>query len=322
MINKENNGQTSICDYKKLGDWKNEKISDCCKSKDPSEVPGGDCCYDTWQDELKEVQTEVKEVTEDAKLCKDQLTIVVERRDKVKTWVDELTTIDELATKICDQLELLMNQANSISRNTGKAAKAIHILYCMIRDFYNQLDLIRSKYDELINCIKCLNNPILEDGKGIVKCLEDYFAKLDAVQKTKENIIKLVLTAIHLSHKIDENLDDDFGLQQIIGCWQNIFDCDEDCEDNSSGQQSKQEKQKTQKGHCLDVDADWDPLISLPICNDPYYKCLKKRYEDDLKKTKEIAKSLKEKNKKKEKLMACKISLEAAILEVDPKNRC
>lgn len=322
MINKEKNGQDSMCEYKPLEDWKNDKIEDCCKSEDPTDVPGGDCCYDTWKDELKEVTIEVDQVKEDAKLCKEQLEVIVQRRDKLKIWVDELTEADELSAKICDQLELLMNQTDSISNNTGKAIKAIKLLFCMIRDYYSQLDLIRTKYDELINCIKCLNHPLLEDGKGIVKCLEDYFAKLEAVQKTKENIIKLILKAIYLSNKINENLDEEFGLQQIIGCWENVFNCDEDCKEGSTAQQSKQQKSTVQKADCLDLDADWKPLISLPICNDDYYKCLKTRYEDDVKKAKDISKNLKEKNKKKEKLLACKQSLETAIIEVDPKNRC
>jgi len=322
MINKDNNDQLSKCKYTRLGEWESDKIAECCKSEVPTDVPGGDCCYDSWQNKLKIVKTEVDEVTEDANLYKAQLDIIIKRRDKLKKWVDELTDVDELADSICDQLELLINQTESISKNTDKAIKAIRILFCMIRDFYNQLDLIRSKYDELINCIKCLNHPLLEDGKGIVKCLEEYFAKLEAVQKTKETIIKSILKAIYYSEKLDENLEHKFGLQQIIGCWQDVFNCEEDCKDEQSVQKSKQSQKPPQKEACLGLDADWDPMITLPICNDDYYKCIKKRYEEDVKKAKENSKKLKEKKKKKEKLVACKVSLEAAIKEVDPKARC
>lgn len=323
MINKDKTDQISYCNYTDLPeDWENNKISECCESKVSTEVPGGDCCYDTWQDKLNKVKTEVNEVTEAAKLCKDQLEIVAMRRDKLKIWVDELTKIDEFADSICDQLELLENQTESISNNTGKAVKAIKILFCMIRDFYSQLDFIHSQYDELMNCIKCLNHPLLVEGQGLVKCLEEYFAKLEAVEKTKASIIQSILKAIHLASKIDENLEKKFGLRQIISCWQKVFDCDEGCDDENSVQRSKQQTKSEQKEACLDLNADWDPMITLPICNDAYYLCIKERYEADVKNAKDTSKDLKEKNKKKEKLLACKESLEAAIQEVDPKARC
>jgi predicted nuclease with TOPRIM domain len=160
--------------YQKLEDTWESKVKECCDMEDPDDPRGCDCCYDTWQDELKVVKTKYSESEEKAKQLKGELTIIVERRDRLKNWYDELTKANDLARKLCDQLELFLAQAEKVSTNTDLAVKAIKTLYCMIRDFYMQVDLIKTKYDRLQNCIKCLNNPALAPGVGIVKCLDEY----------------------------------------------------------------------------------------------------------------------------------------------------
>ena len=44
-------------------DWETKTIKECC-TKEPSDDPGGDCCYDTWQVRLQEVNTEYNRVNE------------------------------------------------------------------------------------------------------------------------------------------------------------------------------------------------------------------------------------------------------------------
>lgn len=303
--------------------WK-DRIKECCEKEDPDDPRGCDCCYDTWSEELKEVNTKFSRADEEAKQAAMDLAYISERRNKLKIWYDELTEAHELSQYICDQLELIHDQVEKVTVNTGHAVKAIKILFCMIRDFYMQVDWIKTKYDQIYTCIRCLNDPVLVPGQGIMKCLEEYGKKLDAVIATRDEILKMVMAAIYSAYRINKNLDEEYGLDMVIEEWQITFNCDEECgeggeascrydQDDSEEDEEEDEKQN----ECRLV-----PGLKFPICNDPYYEKIKERYEADKECAAELAKDLNELNKKKESLLACKRSLEAAIKEVDPKIRC
>jgi len=179
-----------------------DKIKECCQTENPDDPKGCDCCYDTWLEELKGVKTRYSEAEEQAKLLAAELAFVSDRRNKLKSWYDELTKADELARQLCDQIEVFIDQIGKVSSNTRLAVKAIKILYCMIRDFYMQIDLIKVRYDYLINCIRCLNEPALAPGTGVVKCLEEFGKKLDVVIATRDELIKMVMTAIYQAYRI------------------------------------------------------------------------------------------------------------------------
>ncbi len=309
-------------------DWE-PKIKECCDQGTQDDPGGCDCCYDDWQTELKQVNTEYSAAVEAANQMKGQLMAVTNRRDKLKGWYDELTKANELARKLCDQLEILLTQSTKIATNTNLAVEAIKKLYCMFRDFYMQVDLIKTKYDRLMNCIKCLNNPVLAPGQGIVKCLEEYGKRLEVLIATRDMIIKALLEIIRLACLINKNIEEDYGLITVIGEWKDTFKCAVSCDDDTSpcdeeeegeneeGEYAEHEEAENCLGNC-----DLDPVFLFPICKDPYYKCLDDRYKKDKLAAEELAKELLKENKKKESLLACKQSLEAAIKEVDPKLLC
>jgi hypothetical protein len=314
------------CEPIKETPWK-DKIKECCDQEDPDHPKGCDCCYDTWTDELKEVNTKFSEADEEAKHMLMELNYISERRDKLKIWYDELTKANDLSQYICDHLEVMQDQIDKVAKNTSYAVQAIQILYCMIRDFYMQIDLIKTKYDEIYTCIRCLNDPVLVPGQGILKCLEEYGKKLNIVIATRDELLKMVMMAIYTAYRINKNLAQEYGLYMVIGEWRITFNCDENCggasvspsdyKTQSSGIQTSYEKEQEKKKKCKLA-----PRLQFPICNDPYYGEIKDKYENDKGKASELAKDLIDLNKKKESLMACKQSLEAAIREVDPKIRC
>lgn len=314
--------------YPKLPDNWDSKIKECCDKEDSEDPRGCDCCYDTWQDELKVVKVTYGESEERAKQLKDELAIVTDRRDKLKTWHDELTKANDLARKICDQLEVFSIQVNKISTNTDLAVQAIKTLYCMIRDFYMQIDLIKIKYDRLMNCIKCLNNPALGQGMGIMKCLEEYGKKMDILIGTRDELIKMMMAVIKIACRINKNITEDFGLSTVIDEWQTAFNCSVSCdgEGDPCAPTGSKDHKKSEGVHVHDESClgacSLDPILQFPICKDPYYKCLDDQYQLDKKDAENLAKDLLTENKKKEALLACKTSLELAIKEVDPKNRC
>ncbi len=316
------------CDKIKETPWK-DKIRECCDKEDPDDPKGCDCCYDTWTEELKEVKTRFSEADEEAKYVTMELAYIAERRDRLKNWYDELTKADDLSREICDQVEIFLDQIHKVHINTVYATKAIRVLYCMTRDFYMQIDLIKTKYDLIINCIRCLNDPVLAPGQGIMKCLEDYGKKLEILIATRNELVKMVMGAIYSACRINENLDQDYGLYMMIEEWKKTLNCDEKCGEGSSA--NNQNKAQGSAGikdsnggnyNKEDANCNLSPMLKFPVCNDPYYDQIKCQFEDDKARANELAVTLIDLNKKKESLLSCKQSLEAAIKEVDPKTRC
>jgi len=310
------------------------KIKECCDKENPDNPAGCDCCYDNWQIELKDVKVKYSQSEEKARQLKDELTIVSDRRDRLKKWYDELTTANDLAGKICDQLDVFLTQTGKVATNTDLAIQAIKTLYCMIRDFYMQVDLIKTKYDRLINCIKCLNNPAFGAGQGIMKCLEEYGKKTDAVIATRDELVKQLMTVISIACRINHNIAPAFGLTTVLTDWKTVFNCGVGCDDTTEppcppptghgatgkAAATRQQEEETPDS-CLGA-CNLVPVLLFPICKDPYYKCVDDQYKADKKAAEDLNKDLLKENKKKEALLACKQSLESAIKEVDPKNRC
>ena len=327
--------------YQNLPENWDSKIKECCDKEDPDNPSGCDCCYDDWVKELKDVKGKYSAAEEKVNQLKKELSLVTDRRDKLKKWYDELTIANELARKICHDLEVLLCQAGKVGTNTYLTVKAIRKLYCMVRDFYMQIDKIKTIFDKLMNCVKCLNNPALAPGQGIIKCLEEYGKKLDVLIATRNDLIKMLMDAIKIACRINKNIEPDFGFSTVITEWRDALHCEiacddtpVDCNDNNknTGQKSmskgasmqpqqQQQQQQQDETSCLGV-CDLIPILQFPICKDPYYACVDDQYKKDKKRADDLAKEVLEESKKKESLLACKTSLEAAIKEVDPKVIC
>jgi hypothetical protein len=328
--------------YQNLPENWDSKIKECCDKENPDDPRGCDCCYDDWVEELKDVKVKYSAAEEKVNQLKKELSLITDRRDKLKKWYDELTIANELARKICHDLEVLLCQAGKVGTNTYLTVKAIRKLYCMVRDFYMQIDKIKTIFDKLMNCIKCLNNPALAPGQGIMKCLEEYGKKLDVVIATRNDLIKMLMEAIRIACRINKNIEPEFGLSTVITEWKDAFHCEIECDTTggSSGgsgnqgqtakyqskeasqQPQQQQQQQTQEEASCLGNCDLIPIFSFPICKDPYYACVNDQYNKDKTKAEELAKEVLEESKKKESLLACKTSLEAAIKEVDPKVIC
>lgn len=315
-----------------------KKIEECCDKENQDDPKGCDCCYDTWINELKEVKTKYSEAEEQARQVAAELAFVSDRRNKLKNWYDELTKANDLSRQLCDQIEVFIDQIEKVSVNTKLAVKAIRILYCMIRDFYMQVDLIKEKYEYLQNCIRCLNDPALAPGKGIVKCLEEFGQKLEILIATRDELIKMLMAAIYQAYRIRKNIGKDYGLLTVVTEWRTALHCEESCTDaEETPNQSSAKNQPTAKTKpvekepcddddpndpCKDQLCNLEPILHFPICKDPYYKETGDKYTRDKACAEKLAKELVDLNKKKESLLSCKVSLEAAIKEVDPKTRC
>ncbi|MFT3910800.1 MAG: hypothetical protein QM737_15390 [Ferruginibacter sp.] len=331
----------------------NNNVFICCKKDDaPDDPKCTDCCYDTWNDELKEVKQKYTKADELAIQAKKKADFAVDKNLRFKSWLEEFKNAEEIARKICYQLEFIAGQTEKIWYNSLKAVDAIEILYCMIKDFYIQVDCLKTRYDVLQNCINVNTDPSLEKDKGILKCLADYYKKLDDIIKTRDEIIKAIVAAIHISNIIRNNMSTQdcpkdynpcdknhkpcncncapehiyYGFKTIICEWYCAFECDEKCVPCEELNEQQRRRHGNEEGpyklnlcsdHC-----DLKPIFEFPICNNTYKceleKCFKKSEEE----VKCTAKNLNDANKDRDALAACQASLQKAIDEVDPKTRC
>ncbi len=85
---------------------------------------------------------EYNHVTKELLHVQKYLDVITARTTRLKTWFDELYNANELARKICYQLEIIEAQVINICINTKFTVKAIEILYCMIREFYVEVDCL------------------------------------------------------------------------------------------------------------------------------------------------------------------------------------
>jgi hypothetical protein len=340
-------------------------IFKCCRKDIPEDPTCTDCCYDTWQDEYKEVIQKYTKADERYTQAKKRLDFAIDKKARFKTWLDELDKAEDIARKICHQLEIIASQTEKIWFNSIKATKAIEYLFCMIRDFYMQVDYLKKRYDELQNCINLNNDPALaEKDKGILKCLTEYYKKLNDVINTRDEIVKQVVDAIRISYLIrnamstqdyphgynpcDENHrpcrchDSEkvyYGFKTIICEWYCAFECDEKCKpcEEKERRQQKQsgddrylhehhhshEHDHSHEHHHLCSDhCELKPVFEFPICNNDYRCELKECYERTEQEVKDREENVKNADKEKGALTACKESLQKAIEAVNPKSRC
>ena len=371
MLIKHNNYQKSKVSIEDGSD-----IFNCCRKETPEDPNCTDCCYDTWRDELKDVVKNYAEKQEKAQLLQKRLSFITDRRNKFRTWLDELNKAEELARKICGQLDVIASQTDKIWFNACYAVQAIEVLFCMLRDFYSQTDRLKSRYDVLQKCIDNNNNPVLVKDQGILKCLKEYYDKLAAVIKTRDEIIKAIVEAIRIANLLrnhinttscqvkkcppngtdgntntynpcapdnkpcdcnpSPNKEPSYGFKTIICDWFCAFGCDCDCapDEDPCKETSVQQPQEANQakypppppnpkpGPCKDYVCDLEPIFGFPICKNEYKCCIKQRYESDDSCVRQLESDLKDANKQKESLLACKQSLDKAIAEVDPKIRC
>ena len=301
--------------------WVEDKRYKCCV-EDPNEPPSCDCCYNTWEKELKESNLEFSQVTEEAKQISEKYKYITLERDKFKEWLDDLIKANQLANDVCGQFQVISAQLEKICTNSEKSVEAIEILFCMVRDLFEQIDLIVSLYNEVDACIKALNREELPEDSGIRKCLKVFMEKVDAVVKLRDELIKALMKIIRDAKVLHAGICSDFGIEVWVAEWLGILNCDEDCDKNNTTPVEDPCKEIVKDANDGMKNCVLIPMLTFPICNDNYYRWVKKKYEDDVNDANDVAKELVEANKRKEAIAACKASLTAALAAVDPKELC
>lgn len=335
-------------------DWDKDTILDCCKTN-TTDQPCSDCCYDSWENELNKVNPAYSAIVELTSQLQSQFDFITSRRDRYKSWIDELNKAETLARQICYQLKLIAVQSDKIWYNACEAEKAIEILFCMIRDIYMQIDEIYVQYNDLQNCISRNNDPAIGKGQGILKYVDDYKAKLDATVKTRDDIIKNIILAIQLATLLRNGISTKdcltsndppytpcapdptpcatingavyYGFKTVICEWYNAFACDTPCVDTTTATNTSQTtSQQKQGGSTATTDCNPDceliPTFDFPICNNSFKTDVQSWVDADNATLSTLITQLNDAKMKQQSLLACKNSLDQAIKAVDPVARC
>ncbi|RYY57268.1 MAG: hypothetical protein EOO09_03260 [Chitinophagaceae bacterium] len=301
--------------YKKLE--KTDHLLACCDpDPNPNDPGSGDCCYDNWTTDLTEITSRLKCATSVASHKQKHFDSIGIWYGVLKTWCDEWEIADQRADTLCRSLELFIRHLQKVCTITEKTVKAIEILFCMIRELYTEVDILKEKYDELYKCIKCLKQPELETG-GIRECLDVYGVKLDAVIAGRDEIIAKVVLAIDLAYDMHDSICDKYGLKGILKYWKNILNCE--CEDRDDDKKGPKEPHCDEHGdyHCQ----IW-PVISFPIERDHYLRHLRDQRDEAKARMSVLKKETDEANQEKSALQAARDGLTNAIQSVDSTGKC
>jgi hypothetical protein len=298
--------------YKKKDDNKSNEEAyavGCCTPPEGSGTPADcDCCFDTWTKELRVTSNQFKHW--DAKVNKLTQICTFESawKDKLKSWLDDLTTADDKSNDVARQIVLFINQLNKICVVTTESIKAINILFFLVKDLYTRVDRLKADYDELINCINNAgkSHPELGAGSAILICLTEYGKKLQAVIDTRNNMIQSVAAAIEIAHKLQEYLciDErhaDYSLIDILKYWKEIFNGDK----------------AHNHGPC-----PFDPLLTFPIKSSDYFNTISSRLADVTNRLTGHKKELDYALDKKAGFQASRDGLTRALAEADPAIKC
>lgn len=293
-------------------------IFDCCDQKPNGNEPGGDCCYDAWMGDLVQVTSDWKAANAYASNKELEYNLSIEERDRLKAWFADWEATDENADALCRQLELFILLLQKVCIVTDKTNKAIEILFCMVEDLYIRVDRLKSNYDKLILCINCLKRPELAPGIGIMKVLEDYGQKLDAVILTRDIMIPQVVAVVELAYGLHINICEEYGLKRTIQYWKDKFHCNQSGTESTTYAEQAKIESSSDSHECCCI----EPHIHLPIDSDEYYHQLESDYNQTKQRVDVLKKELDSAKEKRDALFACKQSLENAINEVNPANKC
>jgi len=305
------------------------KIKDCCDpANNPPDTSSGssDCCFDEWTKELKSYNSKHSAADKLVTTLNTRLTHIGNQRDMWKAWRDELDKVCEASKSICHQLDVLLHHVTRTDQNIDQTYRAIKLLYCMIKDFFIQIDCLKTSYDYLVTCIKSGNNPVLVPGQGVMLLIEDYGKKLDAVIATRDGLIEAIIKSISLINSIHKSVghkDHKYGLNFILQEWKTAFSCDgKKDDDEPKWIDYYQESTPRPEGEFENIGLE--PMFRFPVCESWYYKKIVRKYGEDNEEYTKLSKTVKEETKKLESLKALIDGLNSVISDpnVDPAKRC
>jgi hypothetical protein len=289
-------------------------IFECCDHHHQPPPPGtGDCCYDTWTVDSKEVNAQLKQATARATHKTNQYNAVLEWYGVLKAWRDDWESADQKADTLCRNLELFIRHLRRVCKITKKTDTAIDILFCMIKDLFCLVDRLKERYDDLYKCINCLKDPSLASG-GIRTCLDTYGTKLDAVIAQRDLVLAKIISVMEYAYDLHDGICDDYGLRNILTFWRCVLNCEGPCDPLPCPDEPPCDPHI----ECCEL----EPMMTFPIALDPYFIALKDLCEDVKIRLHDIKHEMDKANELKASLQACLNGLTTALGASAPSTRC
>jgi hypothetical protein len=266
-----------------------KKVACCPPDRDPKQPPSGqdpDCCYNTWQHELNHVNRILADRQSELTYINKHLQAATDRLTRLSTWNSELVLANDLALKMCAQLELIEGQLIVVCRNTGYTRQGIELLVCMVRDFFGTVDELQLRYDRIITCLKALNNTALTLTTGIGLTLSNFGTALTAITAMRDTLIQQVITVFSAAVGLhDQICDQGHGYKKLIGIWRDTLGCNISCEE---GFWAADPARKGAPPPNM-PDPFWlDPILKLPLCNEGYVFEIAELYKSEKKLVKQL----------------------------------
>ena len=186
----------------------------------------------------------------------------------------------------------------------------------MVKEFYIEVDCLLVKYNCIINCIKCLNNPNISLTQGIGKVISDYGTALTALINTRDNLLTLVMAAISMAEQLHWEICDNCGFKRLIIDWQEALHCGVPCETIPIDPGPEGPEQPCAEMECL------FPILEFPLCNTEYYEKIDRLYKADKKLMNELTERKQKLTKRLLALTAAQQSLTTALKEVNQTAIC
>ncbi|HEY2720697.1 MAG TPA: hypothetical protein VGI82_03170 [Chitinophagaceae bacterium] len=294
-----------------------DHLLNCCDpDPNPADSGSGDCSKDIWQTDKIKTDAKLKIATTVADMKQKEFTAISDWYDALKAWCNDWETADKYADTLCRNLELFSKHLCKVGEITEKTSTAIEILFCMIRELYTRVDLLKEKYDELYKCINCLKAPELSAG-GVRACLDDYGVKLTAVIATRDDVIAKVIAALELAYELHDNISDQYGLVKILDYWKGIFKCGQEPGQQEESNNGEHEHHNNDHERC-----ELLPYITFPIDQSKYFERLRKERDDTKRKFHDLKKESYEANEKKAAMQALSDGLNNAISSIANSGKC
>ena len=293
-------------------------------------------CLEQWKEDLIATSNALIKTQAKAAQAYQLYAYSATWENKLKIYCENVEQTNDLIAEILVELGQFCGQVQVVCENTKCVVQALDVLFCYLKDFFTCTDALNTSLSNLINRIKCLNDPNL--GSSIIlKCLNDMSEKLTATIAGQREILKLIINILKmariLKEMICESEEHDCGLYDQLGALLLRFNhsgstpgASVSTNPDSSPAPAPSTNPDTESPSCEDEEAsctgELDNKPVMPLDQDDYWDTTKDQYsraQEESATNKANYDACREEQKK---LEACKKRLSDAVAAAEEAKAC
>lgn len=171
------------------------KHSKCCSElTGPSGQPTD--CVEAWGEDLKKVTNDYNKVAAEADQALSNYNNASGWKARLTLWLDQLDKTNSSSLSITTELSVFIERVNTTCFNTVQTEKAIRVLLCEIKAIFDCFVTyaaqtgLKDQITDLHKKVSCLTVIDGTEKDQILKCIEDYDAKVKAVCALQNDLLK------------------------------------------------------------------------------------------------------------------------------------